>query len=272
MPVMRRHSSAPALRSEAGTTLMELLVAMVAGIVVVAALLAILEFSTNQATRISDRVQATRIGRLAMARVMDELRSTCTGFHARASQAIQGPSSTPTAPLASTGATDLWFISTFGTGEGSKAEPKKVTEHDIHWAATGAKTPTGKALGTLTDYRFESTGGNSEAWTFQPLTVANASARVIAQNIIAPAQPATATIFQYSKFKTEESTELIALKASEVPAAAAAKEVAQVSVSFVQAPEGRDTTPSSAVGVSNSILLRFNATEGGAEPENVPCA
>jgi hypothetical protein len=102
--------------------------------------------------------------------------------------------------------------------------------------------------------------------------VANSSARVIAQNIIAPAQPATATIFQYYKFKTSASSELVALKASEVPTAAAAKEVAKVSVSFVQAPEGRDTTPSSAVGVSDSILLRFNATEGGSEPENVPCA
>src|ERR1700691_5516935 len=52
----------PSPAEERGTTLIELLVAMLTGIVVLFALLAILEFSTNQDARISDRVQANRLG------------------------------------------------------------------------------------------------------------------------------------------------------------------------------------------------------------------
>jgi len=256
---------------ELGTTLIELLVAMLTGIVVLFALLAILEFSTNQDARISDRVQANRLGRVAMAKIVDELHSACTGFEATA---IQAPSETPASPLASTGATDLWFVSAYGnTNSGSSTDAEPI-EHDIHWAATGAKTPTGQALGTLTDYRFKSTGGSPAKWEFQPLTAANetADAHVLSTNVIAPTQPSTPTLFHYFKFESETSIKFVELTSAQAAAAAGKGEIVQVSINFTQAPEATDTKPSSAISISDTVLLRFSPTETGTEAENTPCA
>ncbi len=269
IPFPARLPSAPA--EELGTTLVELLVAMLTAIVVLFALLAILQFSTNQDTRISDRVQANRLGRVAMAKIVDELHSACTGFEATA---IQGPSETPASPLASTGATDLWFVSAYGnTNSGSSTDTEPI-EHDIHWAATGAKTPSGQALGTLTDYRFTHTGGSPSKWEFQPLTAANetADAHVLSTNVIAPTLPATPTLFHYFKFESEASTKLVELTSAQAAAAAGKGEIVKVSINFTQAPEVLDTTPSSAVPLSDSVLLRFSAPETGTEAENTPCA
>jgi Tfp pilus assembly protein PilW len=272
MPVRQQRRLLPPPAAEHGTTLIELLVAMISGLVVVFALLATLEFSTHQETRVSDRVQANRIGRVAMAKIIDEVHSACTGF---AATAIQAPSETPTSPLASTGNADLWFISTYGSAESGEAAPKHVFEHDIHWATTGAKSTTGQTLGTLTDYSFESTGGNGEeGWKFKALTAANATTSVvIAKNVIPPAFPATPTFFQYYKYKSATEGTLVALSTqAEITAAATANEISKVSVAFTEGPEVQDTTPSSAVAVSDSVLLRFNAAETGTEGADVPCA
>lgn len=256
---------------ELGTTLIELLVAMVTAIVVLFALLAILQFSTNQDARISDRVQANRLGRVAMAKIVDELHSACTGFEATA---IQGPSETPASPLATTGATDLWFVSDYGNTNGGSAADTEPIEHDIHWAATGAKTPTGQALGTLTDYRFTRIGGSPSKWEFQPLTLANETAdtHVLSTNVIAPTLPATATLFHYFKFESPATSKLVELTTAQAATAAGKGEIAKVSINFTQAPEARDTTPSSAVSLSDSALLLFSAPETGTEAENTPCS
>jgi hypothetical protein len=256
---------------ELGTTLIELLVAMLTAIVVLFALLAILQFSTNQDARISDRVQANRLGRVAMAKITDELHSACTGFEATA---IQAPSETPAAPLASTGATDLWFVSDYGNTNSGSAADTEVIEHDIHWAATGAKTPTGQALGTLTDYRFPSTGGSPSKWEFQPLNAANetANAHVLSTNVIAPTLPATPTLFHYFKFESLTSSKLVELTSAQAATAAGKGEIAKVSINFSQAPEAKDTSPSSAVSLSGSVSLSFSPPENGTEAENTPCS
>jgi Tfp pilus assembly protein PilW len=255
--------------AEQGTTLIELLVAMLSAMVVLGALLAILEFSTGQETRISDKVQADRIGRAAMARVVDELHSSCTGFGATA---IQAPTSTPKSPLLSSGPADLWFLSAYGNASSGSAVLTGVIEHDIHWGSTGKLSNTGQTLGTLTDYRFPSQSGRSPEWKFKELTVANAEARVLAQNVIPQSISGTSTIFQYYRFSSPSSAEVTQLASGELPlTTTTAPTVAKVLVGFTQAPETGDTRVGLTVPFQDAVVLRFTPTETGAEAKNEPC-
>lgn len=271
MPMTLPHSQLTP-SADQGFTLIELLVAMALAMVVMLALFVILEFSTNQETRISERVQADRIGRRSMTKVVDELHSSCTGFGATA---IQAPSTTPTAPLEKIGPLNLWFISAYGSSSSAGAVQTKVYEHDIHWASTG-KSNTGETLGTLTDYAFESTAGSgpgtkSGAWEFPKLEVAHARANVLAQNVIPPTVSGVNTIFQYYKLSSSTGA-FTGLSATEAPTAASANEVAKVAINFTQAPEAGSTKLGGrTVPFSDTVVLRFNPTETGSEAEDEPC-
>ena len=257
--------------AEEGFTLVELLVSLVVSIVVLGAILATIEFALRQETNITDRVDANQIGRTAMTTIITELHSSCTGF---GTTAIQAPASKPTEPLASTGPLDLWFLSAYGNASSEKATLTGVTEHDIHWAETGKSTTAPiKTLGTLTDYAFASTGGSSPKWQFPELSIAKAKARVLAKNVVPPEGP---TIFQYYRYKTTNSEatngQLVALTTAELPTATGNQEVAKVAVNFTQAPASADTRPGRTVSLSNSVVLRFNSSQPGAEVVNSPCA
>lgn len=255
------------VRDERGFTLMELLVAMIAGLVITGALLAILEVSLRQDARISDRVQADRIGRTVMSNILDELHSSCTGF---GSGAIQPPATTPTTPLATTGPLDLWFLTAYGSGTSGAAAPTGVTLHDINWAF--AKTSnTGAELGNLTDYSWDSTGGEppTSAWTFtSTLSTTTASrTRVLATNVV-PEE--TSTLFNYSKYDTTSGDatygELVPFISSELPlTAVTANKVAKVAIAFTQAPENGDTREGHTTSYASAAVLRLTPTETSGE-------
>ena len=267
--------------AEHGFTLMEALVAMVAGAVVISALLTILEFSLAQNTRINDRVVADQIGRGAMTKILDELHSSCTGY---AIQGIGGPAEAPGAPLAYSGLTNLWFVSAYGSKTSGNAVIEHVIEHDINWTKT-ATSKTGQQLGTLTDHQFASTSGNSiDGWKFPALSPANASAIVLAKNVIAPQVSGSATIFQYYKYEStagsEDFGELVPVKSSELPGAQTtaaeaqlhAENIAKVEVAFTQAAEASDTRSDTTTYVSDAVLLRFEPSETTAESKNTACS
>lgn len=261
-----------ALASEDGMTLIELLVATVAGIVVILALFATLEFSSKQEARITERVQAQRLGRDAMASIVNELHSACVGFDATA---IQAPSTTPTSPLAELGATDLWFISSYGSTSSAKAVIEKVYEHDIHWESTG-KSKTGETVGTLTDYSFASTAGSGPAsksgkWEFPTLSTANAKKRVLAQNVIPMTISAKSTLFQYFKFSTPTSGELTQIT-EKIPTAATENQIVKVGINFTSTSEYGNTAKGYGMSpFSEAVVFRLNASETSAEATNEPC-
>lgn len=250
--------------AEHGFTLVELLAAMVASIAVIGALLAIIDLSLAEDARVTDRVQADQVGRTALTRITDELHSSCTGFGATA---IQAPGVTPSSPLAMTGPVDLWFLSAYGNASSANAVLTGVTEHDVKWVSTGTSN-TGQALGTLTDYRFTSTGGSAPNWQFPALSVANAHAVVLAKNTIAPQISGVATLFQYYKYNA--TGQLLALSSGEVSSATEKGEVAKVAISFIQAPEDGDTRADRIANLSDAVVLRFNSSQTATQ--NKPCA
>jgi Tfp pilus assembly protein PilW len=260
----------PGSSGEQGTTLIELLVAILASIVVVGALMAILELSLGQQARITDRAQADQIGRSAMSKIVEQLHSACTG-----TTPIQAPSSTPTSPLESANRVNLWFISAYGNSDSGEAELGTVTEHDIHWGETG-ESDTHLKLGTLTDYAFTGTGTQTK-WTFPSFTTANAKATVIAKNVVPPLVGSSPTIFQYYKYETNSSSsnygKLVAMPSSEALTVETAKTVAKVAISFTQAPEpeagkAADTRLDRTASLSDSVVLRLDPTSSGSES---PC-
>lgn len=70
-------TASSAVRDERGFTLIEVLVALITGLIVTMALFSVLEFSMNQTTRISDITQANQLGRTTMTHIVDELHSAC---------------------------------------------------------------------------------------------------------------------------------------------------------------------------------------------------
>jgi prepilin-type N-terminal cleavage/methylation domain-containing protein len=216
-----------------GFTLIEMLVAMVAGVIVTGSLLAIIEFSARQESRISDRVQTDRVGRIALNDVLEELRSSCTGF---GSTPIQAPSTTPTSPLAATGVSNLWFLSAYGNSTSGAAVVTKMAQHDISWKQTSTNA-AGEKLGTLTDYTFTGSG-ESPTWTFPALLTSNAAAKVLATNVI-PLESGT-TLFRYYKYNTtppataETYGQLVPMSSTTElpPTTTTAKTIAKVEVAF----------------------------------------
>ncbi len=260
---------------ESGFTLIELLVSMLTATVVIGALFAVLLISTHQSSRTTDYVQSNQLGRDAMTNILEELHSACTGASAEGYSAIQKPTTVPTSPLAETGPTNLWFVSTYGTPSSATAELKEITEHDINWTAT-VKSNTGLQLGKLTDYAFAGTG-TAGAWTFpSPLSIANAKARVLAENVIAPKE-GTGPIFQYftyydnsaaSNYGQLETTALTTPLSNKAEEANFAGGVAEVVISFTQAPPDKNTQLSRMANFSNAVNLRFSptSTTSGVSP------
>lgn len=64
-------------RDERGTTLVELVVGMAAGLVVMAALITLIMVTLNTTSRVSARVHATQEARIALTRIIEQLHSAC---------------------------------------------------------------------------------------------------------------------------------------------------------------------------------------------------
>ncbi len=268
--MLSRPASPSALKrlgDERGLTLIELLVAMIIGLIVTGALLATLELALKQNSSISDRTQADRAGRTAMNAILEQLHSSCTGFGATA---IQGPSTTPVSPLASTGGANLWLLSAYGNSTSGNAAVSSIVQHDINWTSTGTSN-TGESVGTLTDYAFTGSG-ESPSWTFPTLSTTNASAKVLAKNVV----PLTSgTVFHYWRYDTTltDSTygELIEVPASEIASFTATKKIAQVTIAYKQAPEKSarsevaNTREGHTATFTGSAVLRFTPPESATE-------
>ncbi len=253
----------PPPSAEQGFSLLEVLVAMLASIVVVIALYSIINFTLNQEVRTNEIVQADQVGRTAIGSIVEELHSSCTGV-----APIQQPSGTLTSPLEKSGPLSMWFYSAYGdTGSGNATLPE-VTEHDIVWTSNETSN-TSKKLGTLTDYAFKSEStSKSPEWKFPTLKTSNAKATILAKDVIPNEINSEPTIFQYYKYKSGEL-----VTATPSTSVVEAENVAKVTIGFSQAStggglgstSGGDTRSGRAGGFSDSVVLRPDPTEKESE-------
>lgn len=174
----------PSLRSEQGFTLIELLVTMVAGIVVLAALLTILDVTLQSTTRQFSQLDANNRARPAFTSIENELHSAC---FADEETPIQVGSN----------ANALIFL----TSTGTSATPTE-TWHEIDY--NGAPT------NDLTDTTYqttESTGTNgAPIWT----RGSQVSSRIVLTNVsqTSPSPTASLTpVFQYFAYQLAPGTD-----------------------------------------------------------------
>ncbi len=245
-------------RQEAGFSLMEVLVAMVCGIIISGALFAILEVSLHQTSRITDRVQATQLGRTAMTKIIDELHSGCLAREFAPVKAGSGPK-------------ELKFAT--GFSEKTQLEPSEVFEHRIYWDE--------KEPGKLFDKTFNAK--KTSAWPTFEFEEGFASKELVAENIYRQTNKAKekVPIFQYYKYATKASlgtTESasstlmpIALGEKETLTAEGAKSVAAVQVGFSQAPQNNNLALNRSVEFSNLVTFAFASPASEATITDGPC-
>lgn len=156
---------------QGGFTLIEMLVVMLAGMVILAALMGLLEVTMRQTTRTVSQVSANQNARIVVERLEDDLHSAClsAGF---------GP------VQAGSDASDLIFVDQeiSSTSPANAATPTPV-EHKISLSG-----------GSLTDTTYAVTGGSAPNWTFSSTATATTT---LATGIAATG---STPIFQYFNF------------------------------------------------------------------------
>lgn len=242
-------------RQQDGFTLVEVLVAMLTGLVVVAALFTILEVSVRQTSRISDSVQADTLGRAAMTTVVGELRSACIG---REFAPVQAESS----------GTKLIFVTAASANALIKGE--EAFEHVIEWQSH----PKG---GTLIDTAYRSNGGSWPNFTFETKTPASTTVLGERERINEIGKEA---IFRYEKYATKSSStsttalgtlEPLKTKEGAPLSSEEAKAVSAVLVSFTTAPVDNNLKLFQGDEFGDLVTFAFAAPASEATIQDGPC-
>jgi prepilin-type N-terminal cleavage/methylation domain-containing protein len=222
------------LRKESGFTLIELMVALVIGIVVSTATLAIVITSVHLSSNYNDRVDANQQGRVAMQKITQALNSSCVAT---------------VAPILSTSdANDVWFYSLLG--DSPTIYPNKV---EISYTGGSLVTTTYPyASGTAPNWVFSSTPSS----TFTLLQYAHAIA--------------STPVFQYFGYGSSGVLSTTAYSASPNLGSNAAT-TAEVAVNFVANPSDNWTAQNRSASFTDVAVLRLGTASGASSATNLPC-
>jgi Tfp pilus assembly protein PilW len=236
MPVIGRLRQID-LADESGMTLIELLVAVTAGIVVMAAITIAMLTTVRQTGRIADHVEANQRARLAMSSIVNDLQSACIA-----------PNAVPIQPESS--GTRLIF--THQVGEAVLPTPVK-SEIELK-------------EGSLVQRNYPALAKTSgeAAWKFSTTAT---SIETIMKNVAPLAS--TSSIFTYYAY----SGASVSATPLAVPiTATSAQSAVQVSIAFKAAPNQSINGDTNAeTEIRDAALLRMTAPAYGSTTQNLPC-
>ena len=246
------------VRTEAGFTLIEVLVAVVISVVVIGAASSILVIALHQSSRISDRVQSTQLGRIPMTKIVDELHSAClTEKFAPVRQASTEQK--------------LWFIDAYS----EEAIISEAYEHEIVWTGNPSKP---SEPGKLIDYAYSSTG-SWPSFTFDKTQTPTRT--VLGENIYMTeiGKNEFAPIFEYFKYSSGASSgphtpqsDLERMKPEPLTlTATTAAEGAAVTVSFTAAPADKNLALSRGAPLTAEVAFALGAPSSEATISDGPC-
>ncbi len=241
--------------SQQGFTLVELLVAMAAGLIVLFGVSSVIIGSLHATSRITDRVTAVQQGRTAMEQLIQELGSGCL---ANDVSPVQATTAAGISPAVSSDGSHLVFVS--GLGDSAVGTP---TEHVISIQN-----------GALIDASYTNTGGSPPAlntpatWTF----AATPARRSRMLDHVAQID-STTPIFQYDSYSNASNptaNSLVGAQPLTVPlTTTTAPTVAQVDIAWQVAPSDGLTDATRVTAMRDSQTFRLT-TADPTDP-NRPC-
>jgi prepilin-type N-terminal cleavage/methylation domain-containing protein len=260
------------LREERGFTLIELLVAMSLGIIVSGVALSLLNFTTADVTRITERVHADQTGRVALEKLMLALHSSCVAAKTAKTDPIR-PESTEN---------KLRFLSET-SAENEYHEPSaalpNITLHEVLFTEGSGKTE-----GALTENLWTSTGvppnyefNEKAAPTTKRTLLTGIEKTENAKKELLP-------IFRYYRYYREGDSKAVLgeldptslVSGSGKLSEAEAPDVAKISVSFTAVPEGKENKLNTELGGGRPVALEDSAilrlSPSSEESANLPCA
>ena len=243
------------LRAEQGYTLMEMVVATAAGLVVAAAAMAIIATSYHMLANGADRVDANQQGRSALLQIEQLLNSSCVGGLG-VSPILGGSVAGSGAPPS--GADSITFIASLS--DSPTIEP---TEYRIYLASNGALD--------LATYPW--TSGSAPDWVF-----ATAPTPTNPQTLVAHAGVSSgpsAAIFQYFAYAAngQLQTNADTLNASGYLLSTSAATVSAITIAFEAFASDNNTSTGNGVDYSDQVVLRLTPvsnTPPTSTPE--PCS
>lgn len=223
------------LKDETGTTLIELMVALMTGLVIFSALTVMVITTMHSSARVTARVEATQRARIAMVRVMEQLHSACIA-----------PEIAPVRE-GSTG-NSLKFVHQTG----SAVSPTPILSVISY------------ASGKLTQSDYATTGGSSPSWTF---ATTPSSTRTLLTDV-GPIPPST-SIFSYHRYSAgaiSETPQATPLSGTE--AALTVEVRAAMSAEPMLSPV---SDAAAASNVRNSATLRLTPPSFNEGSPSKPC-
>jgi len=236
-----------AVRDESAFTLVEVLVALMVGMIVLLVAFNMLDVSVQQTAQITERVDADQRGRLALETITQELHSSCVASKELPIQASDG-----THP--GSDSSHLVFITQFGSAPTLMPNLHVVSLTD----------------GQITDAVYPANpGATAPYWTFaatptktSPLLSSVAQASVGSPPLVQP-------VFQYYSYGT--NGQLLSTPLTTPLSATDAGSAVAVAIAFAAQPTSGSPDPKRTVNFSDSVVLRLSPVPTPATTQ-FPCA
>ncbi len=281
--MLTRRPAGEGRSGEAGFSLIETLVAMVAGVIVIGALFAILEVGLHQSARLNDVNVATKTGRATMTRMVDELHSACVS--AKYAPVKEGSSETKLIFVNGYGkSSTLPIPSAVGATKGFEGIHRDTLEWEEKPAANSNKE------GILRDKTVTATGESAGSYTYGEESIKGGS--IIGERISpsetkvenAKGEKVFPPIFSYYAYASSASTGTGAASSTLTPielkggtlSEPQAKTVAAVGIAFHALPTDKLSTinrsiKETGVDVNSLVTLAFSAPTSEATIKGGPC-
>jgi prepilin-type N-terminal cleavage/methylation domain-containing protein len=250
------------LLGERGFTLIEVLIAMVIGLMVSLAAFSLLEFTSNDVSRITDRAHADQTGRIVLENLMLKLHSACVAV-------------TINPIWEGSNATELKFVSETSPLNSNKEPVSSLATVGLHKIVY--TPPTSKTLGTLTEKVWTSTGVtphfefNEAATPTTERLLLKGVSQTVNEEVKVP-------VFQYYRYYKVGDTGAKYGQLDPVAVTATSEKeaelVAKVTANLTVSPETHESSFAKGdrgVALEDSAILRLAPSSEASSVPNAPC-